>query len=140
MQAILSSDLQSGGGYKDEFTIIPWGLVYRVVPKLDDENFTTLRNNWQPKSLFQMTKVRQQMKNHVSSNVLKGSWEFAALSVFWDMHYQLGLHILGVALSMSTAIKEDKDLFPVYLLSLRASSKILSQVADANDKQKGILK
>lgn len=91
MQGILNTDIQTGGIYKNELTLLPWGLVYRVLPKSksNDKTFTHLRTKWQPKSLSTRSKVREVMKDHISSKVNEGSWEFAAISVYWDMHYQL---------------------------------------------------
>lgn len=141
MQSILNTDIQTGGIYKNELTLLPWGMVYRVLPKSNsnDKTFTHLRTKWQPKSLSTRSKVREVMKDHISSKVNEGSWEFAAISVYWDMYYQLGLHILGIALTLPTAVQKDIKILPKYIQSLRISSKLLSQVSKANDNHKGIV-
>ncbi len=135
MQGVLDTDIKTGGSYKD-FTLLNWGMVYRVLPlKEKDKNYSILRTKWLPKSFFHMKKVGQSMKDHLSTNLREGSWEFAVLSVFWDMHYQLGINILGIALSLSSAMKKDVDLVSVYIQNLRVSSKLLA----LSDTKQGFL-
>ncbi len=154
MQGILDTDIKTGGLFKDEFTLIPWGAVYRVLPRTDDDDdddddgaqtFRNLREKWQPMSLNQVSRAIDKMKRHKinmvdSSKVSRGSWEFATISVLWDMYYQLALHTLGIALTLPMAMKKDPSLVPVYIESLRISSKLLLQVDDANEKYNGIVK
>jgi hypothetical protein len=141
MQAILGTDIHTGGVYMDKFTLIPWGLLYRVLPKEDDdESSNKAIKKWLPKSLFRISKVRERMKNHTLTKVQQGSWEEAALSVFWDMHYQLGLHTLGIALRLGPTMQEDTIVFTKYVQILRVSSKLLLQVDKAYERQNGIVK
>lgn len=129
MQAILETDIEIGGKYLDDFTLLPWGLVYRVLPRvLEDKNFEELRKKWHGRSWQQLTRIKKDMVVHATTNVRQGSWEFAAISVFWDMHYQLGMQMLSLALSFGSDLKEDHSLVVVYEQYLRLACKLLWQV------------
>ena len=138
MQAILDMHLRTGGHFRNKFNIIPWGMLYRVLPKTDP-GFSKLRTKWQPKSLYQLIQTKKIMKDHVTSKLNGGSWEFGAMSVFWNMHYQSALNTLETALSLSQPIKKNHNLLPFYVDSLSVSSKLLSQVAAVHKKQKGLV-
>jgi len=140
MQAILNTDIRTGGLLYDEFTLIPWGLLFRVLPKSKEKNFIHQIKKWQPKSLHRMTRIRRNLGHHNVSMIREGTWESAAMSVFWDMQYQLGLHILGTALTLPKLIKKDNSLISEYIQSLRDSSNLLVEVDQTNDLYEGIVR
>jgi hypothetical protein len=123
MQAIDSDDW--GTYLKDEFVLLPWGLVFRVLPKNDAKD---LPNDWHPKSLHVTKQVRDVMTRHTKTNVRNGSWEHAAMTIYWDMHYELGVHMLGLAIDMMSALKTNPSLLVPYMQMLKVSSKLLMQV------------
>jgi hypothetical protein len=50
MQSIADSDIGTNGLYRGEFSLLPWGLVYRVLPTILTPK-TELPQKWYPQSL-----------------------------------------------------------------------------------------
>ena len=126
MQAIKDTDIEEMGTYYG-FTLIPWGLTYRVLPKINHQHEIEVPK-LHKQSLEQLKSVRAILLpfyNDYMPIYPEGSWEHAGMSVFWDMHYQLGLNMLSFALTIGPRIKKETHLFPLYLSSLRGSSKLL---------------
>lgn len=67
----------------------------------------------------------------VSTNTHRpGSWEFAAISVYWDAHYQAGLFLLSYAIEVSaeTPEREQRPHFLPALRDVRATASQLMQI------------
>ena len=87
--------------------------------------------------------TRQRMLKYTQANndgdlLRDGSWEFAAMSVFWDMHYQLSLHLLSLGLDLKQYIREEHSLIEPYIQYIKLSSKLLWQVDRVLMKQNTI--
>ena len=126
MQAI-QNEKDWGSYLKDDFVLLPWGLVFRVLP-LSKTNEQDLPKDWHPKALYVTKQIRDTMGRHVKTNVRNGSWEYAAMTIYWDMHYELGLHMLGLALDLMNEMKAKPSLVVPYIQMLKVSSKVLMQV------------
>jgi hypothetical protein len=127
MQSIADSDIGPNGLYRGEFSLIPWGLVYRVLPVMVHPQ-VDLPKLWYPQAIKSTHLVRNRMKRYTSVAYRKGSWEHASITVFWDMHYQLGIHLLSFAIYLSKYLADDHSLVPRYAESLKDASKLLGQV------------
>lgn len=67
----------------------------------------------------------------VSTNTYHpGSWEFAAISVRWDAHYQVGLFFLSYAIGVSVEPpeREQRPHFLPALRDVRAIASLLTQI------------
>jgi len=68
----------------------------------------------------------------VNTAAREGTWEFAALSVFHDAHYQLALTWLTFALDLSPRLGAETHLLIPYVKSLRDASELLTDVLFAH--------
>ena len=160
MQSIRDSDIGLAGDYQHgNFLLQPWGLVYRAVPKYriakgspDEKNqqlVLSVIRDWHPSSRMMIKKVRTIMSKHNLTNdnskdhdlmkQRRGSWEFAAQSVFWDMHYVLSLHILTIANTIkSDQMIQNHDLIRLQYYLLQKSCELLWKVLHVVDERKTI--
>ena len=107
MQAVNEADIGYEGRYQDEFSLIPWGLTYRVFPLLENstEPFAVGSVLAQAKNRIDTVKVSL-FSSFANNQFPPGSWEFGATSIYWDMHYQYGLALLTHAL----ALRQNNDM------------------------------
>lgn len=160
MQSIKDADIGLAGIYRHgTFMLQPWGLVYRVVPKYrnmqgsSDENnqqlILSVIRDWHPSSRMMIKKVRTTMSKHNLTNDTskdhhqlkrrRGSWEFAAQSVFWDMHYVLSLHLLTMANTIkSHQMIQNHDLIRLQFYLLHKSCELLWKVLHVVDERNTI--
>lgn len=143
MQAINDAEITNVGQYHG-VTLLPVGLVYRVLPPLRDVEHVLPK--WYKRSLNQLKHDRSILLPYVPMNNTnslsltqqlspkKGSWEYACISLFWDMHYQLGLHMLSYALTIDKSMKTKPTLFITYVSTLRRSSQLLWKAYSANEQ------
>ena len=149
IHAIRETDIDANGRYYG-FTLIPWGLTYRALPPLS--NVTNEMTFWYQQSLKQLKQVRNKLLPFAHSKVMassvypEGSWEHAFLCVFWDMHYQLGIHMLSYALSVigkelaeeASNFNEYRRRVTHYTSILGTSSKLLWNAYVANEDYRAL--
>jgi len=136
MQSIADTDIGTNGIYRGEFTLVPWGMVYRVLPAIMNPKADLPK--WFLQSIKSTYLTRNQMKEYSKVKLRQGSWEYAAMCVFLDMHYQLGIHLLSFALYLAKFLKEEHSLIPRYAQTLKDASKLLDQVHRAVSKSHAI--
>ncbi|CAM9741979.1 unnamed protein product, partial [Choristocarpus tenellus] len=95
MQAVDEREVEAAGSYHG-LTLLPWGLTYRVLPGMSSVETET----WHSASLDQLTRLQRCLQPAPRDLFPPGTWEFAASSVFWDAHYQMGLFFLSYALDV----------------------------------------
>jgi len=134
MQAVNDVELEEGGKWRG-LTLLPWGLLYRVLGPLDLRSMEVLH----APAVEQLTRLQKKMAPLAySSDPLKdafgksqlifrqyppGSWEFAALSVYNDAQMQLGLNLLTWAIELQK--KADLNVLPILLDRLHTSAHLL---------------
>lgn len=99
MQAISDVDIGAGGIWRDKYALIPWGLTFRVIPKLTIKQSATYHQH----SYFHLSTVRAQLPHYSKKFQVKfdpGSWEWAAMSITHDAQYQFALNLLTYSIAM----------------------------------------
>ena len=134
MQAVNDVELEEGGKWRG-LTLLPWGLLYRVLGPLDMqsmeplhvaavEQFTRLQKKMAPLAYgsdpLKDTEGKSQL---IFRQFPPGSWEFAALSVYNDAQMQLGLNLLTWAIEVQK--KADLNILPILLDRLHTSAHLL---------------
>ena len=127
MQAINDEEIEGGGRWR-QFTLIPNGLVYRVVRREDDVQRTRRYHHGSSTALQRLQNEYQFLP---ASKYAKGSWEFAAGSVYQDAHYQYALFFLTYAIEIEKTVAKggNMDLFREYVSTLDLSAEVLYQIA-----------
>jgi len=136
MQSIDESEIQPRGVYRG-LTVVPWGLVYRVfLGTLDEFNY----NHVLGAGSNAVEVVRDNFLHHAKALYPHGSWEHGASSIFWDMHYQLGLARLTHALSIQAEQNfiNDPESFVRYMKSLDPACFYLTSAFNAVEKADSI--
>ena len=132
MHSVRNADIGDHGSFFG-FTLVPWGLTYRVLPNVSNfDSLSTLR----VKSRTIVSKVTKIMKPFLAYDYPPGSWEFAAKSVYWDMHYQRGIFLLTFALTLAKELKQNHLLLVTYFDTVREASEELWQVYVAQKNSK----
>ncbi|CAM9392905.1 unnamed protein product, partial [Ectocarpus sp. 12 AP-2014] len=90
MQAVDEREIGAVGFYRG-FSLVPHGLVYRVLPRLTLQE----SESWHEGVVKQLRSLSECMQPVVVSRYRPGTWEFSAASVYWDAHYQAGLFFLS---------------------------------------------
>jgi len=128
MQAVNEAEIEVGGLWNGGFHLVPSGNLYRVYRALDNG---LQAGKW----VDQIDTDLEQFKTKTSipdvGQFPAGSWEFAALSVYWDAHYQAGLFYLTWALALSH--KLDENALPPYAMALSRASDLLVSTLRAYD-------
>ncbi|CAN0290455.1 unnamed protein product [Discosporangium mesarthrocarpum] len=128
MQAVDESEIGPGGSYRG-YTLLPWGLVYRVLPGMD----TAETEAWHDESLGQLRRLQGCMRPSPADIYPPGSWEFAASSVFWDAHYQMGLFLLSYAIQVWRPRELLSGQRGRVLPGLKAAASLLGETLEAVD-------
>jgi hypothetical protein len=152
MQAVNEVEIGSGGQWRG-LVLMPWGLLYRVFGPLPPfkpvaaaaagksaaaEQSTVTSPDLrtliplQYASFAQLCAMQRKFPAVDDAFIAKypaGSWEYAAASVFYDAHYQLGLNLLTWAIDIHSSV--DGALLPVLLDRLYVSTELLSATAAA---------
>ena len=119
MQAINDAEIEAAGAWRD-FALIPHGLLYRVVPRY--ENMIAVEREWSASYTHHLD-VLKKFPNPLTL-VRPGTWEFAAISIYYDSQYQFALTLLTFALEIQPSV--DKiEVMSHYLQKLGLSSKLL---------------
>jgi len=137
MQAIDERQIGAGGLWNQHnVTLVQWGFVYRVFsPPLT----TLLIEKYHLKSLQLLEQVEHDFRPFLGLSFSEGSWEYAALSVFWDMNYELAISMLSHARAIVADEKRTESLLVRYMIILDRASKILWRSLYAK-RSKGTLK
>ena len=137
MQAIDERQIGAGGLWNQHnVTLVQWGFVYRVFsPPLT----TLLIEKYHLKSLQLLEQVQHDFRPFLGLSFSEGSWEYAALSVFWDMNYELAISMLSHARAIVADEKRTESLLVRYMIILDRASKILWRSLHAK-RSKGTLK
>ena len=102
LQAINEVEIGEVGQWRG-LILLPWGTLYRVLgplerpssrPKYNLETGLTDILSYQSDSLHQLHHIRRNFPAYNARKFPPGTWEYAAYSVYYDGHYQLGLHLL----------------------------------------------
>lgn len=144
MQAVNEAEIGSMGEWRG-FILVPYGLEYLVVPP-----FYFVNNTSHPPTMLSVFKIAsryhhqswnalQQVKanfpainNYFHTKFPPGTWESAAMNVFYDAHYQTGLFYLTWVLDESSQISVDS--LGIILDRLLASVLLLQEAWDAGSK------
>jgi hypothetical protein len=123
MQAIHEPDIAPGGQWHG-YTLVPWGLVYRVVLKHEVKD-TAMYHQISHAQLKNLNAVFPVLNDQFMSTFPRGSWEHAAMSVQTDAMYQFALTLLSFAVDM----QEEADIVLSVLLldRLYTSAHILAE-------------
>jgi len=157
MQAIHEAEIGDGGAWRG-LTLQPWGTLYRVVigggGAKKRSAHKSHQHQQQQQQQLQQLKLLETASLHAASleqlDVLKksfpvvndallkqfpaGTWEFAAMSVYYDAHYQLGLHLLTFAMSLRNIPEAKADLtsyLPILVDRMHASAVLLLETHEA---------
>ncbi|CAM9766485.1 unnamed protein product [Ectocarpus fasciculatus] len=127
MQAVDEREIGAVGFYRG-FSLVPHGLVYRVLPRL------TLQESerWHEGVVKQLRSLSECMQPVTVNRYHPGTWEFSAASVYWDAHYQAGLFFLSYAIgAWDNAPRATQR--PHLLPALRDASALLQRTLEAAD-------
>lgn len=126
MQAINDVEILDMNEWNSDFSLIPWGNQYRVVPNLLKYNLTLLED-FQVESYRTMKAFEKELlfskeiliSSSSSSGLVAnensnlfhvlfpvGTWESAVLNIYYDLHNQYGLFLLTYAMH----IQNQKDI------------------------------
>jgi hypothetical protein len=131
MQSIQEAEIETYGAWRSDFTLIPWGPVYRVFGRLNLPQIQELHHH----SLHQLRRLQASfpaVDAHFMRKFIPGSWERAAANVFYDAHYQLGVNLLTYAIELQGKI--EMKILPRLLDRYYMSALILRQTLDAVQK------
>jgi len=127
MQGVNDAEIGTAGVWR-HFALVPHGLVYRIVPRFQNPREAS---RYFPLSYEQHRQVVANFKNP-RTKMRPGTWEFAAISIYYDSHYQFALTLLTYAIET----KEEGRL-PDYIQKLGMSSALLSECVDAYEELEG---
>lgn len=100
MQAINEGEIGNAGEWRG-YTLMPWGTQYRVFPLLN----MTVMEAYQVQAADKLVDLEDgfvEVTFHTLDQYPIGTWEAGAISVYYDAHYQLGLHILTYAIVLQS--------------------------------------
>jgi len=130
MQSVNEPDIGDCGLWHG-LTLLPYGTLYKVYGHLQN-NETVSLHKLSYKQLVKLQKDFPIINDDLVSKYPKGSWERAAMNVYYDAHYQLGLFLLTYSIdAMKTA---DEKNIPIILDRLRLASLILMDTVMAIEK------
>lgn len=94
MQAVNEVEIGAFGRWRG-FVLQPWGTLYKVLggALASDEHAATLHAS-SYEQLLRLQEAFPQVDAAFIAMFPAGTWEFAAASVYYDAHYQLGLSLL----------------------------------------------
>ena len=121
MQSIQEAEIEPMGRWRG-LTLIPWGTVYRIFGPLTTIQIQELHYY----SLLQLYALQHKFPTINNAYIIKfqsGSWERAAANVYYDAHYQFGLHLLTFCIELQT--KPELKLLPILLDRYYLSATIL---------------
>lgn len=106
-------------------SLLPWGSTYRVVPRITSLDTAI---EWKDKGLQALKQMREVWVDGIppATRFDSGSWEYGAISVYYDAHYQMGLYILTLALELQRGVSATT--FGPYAQALRESVELLDEV------------
>ncbi len=129
MQAVNEAEIEAMGAWRG-LTLVPWGTLYRVhgggkpsLSALQQSHHSSVAQLRRLVAGFPVVDKR------FIAQFPAGTWEFAAASVFYDAHYQLGLSLLTFAMELQREAKV--ELLPVLLDRLLCASSLLTTAARA---------
>jgi hypothetical protein len=99
LQAISDIDIEAGGVWRKKYSLIPWGLTFRVVPALSIKQ----SGGYHRHSYVQLSAMRGKFPHYSSRFRDKfdpGSWEWAAMSIAHDAQYQFALNLLTYSIAV----------------------------------------
>lgn len=138
MQSINDPDLLPFGRWRNDFLLVPWGTLYRVVGNLNKEgNYSDAANNRVIHSLHvasieQLSKLQKTFPEVNAQFIEKfpaGTWEFAAASVYYDAHYQTATNILEFCVELQKSLTIES--LPLLLDRLLTAGSILRSTLQA---------
>jgi hypothetical protein len=130
MQSVNEPDIGDCGQWHG-LTLLPYGTLYKVYGHLQN-NETLSLHKLSYKQLDKLQKGFPTINDDLVSKYPKGSWERAAMNVYYDAHYQFGLFLLTFAIdAMKTA---DEKTMPIILDRLRLASIVLLDTVEAIEK------
>lgn len=130
MQSVNEPDIGDCGQWHG-LTLLPYGTLYKVYGSLQN-NETVPLHKLSYKQLVKLQKDFPVIDDDLVSKYPKGSWERAAMNVYYDAHYQLGLFLLTY--SMDAMKLPDEKSMPIILDRLRVASLVLFDTVEAIEK------
>lgn len=128
MQSVNEGEIGSLGSWRG-YTLLPFGLQYLVLPSPPSDNatYSKIEAYYHQQSWQAIQRVHTTMPIVNESYMKKyplGSWESAAMSVYHDAHYQLGLFYLTYAMEKPDV---NMDTLPLVIDRLLAAEQLLSK-------------
>lgn len=130
MQSVNEPDIGDCGQWHG-LTLLPYGTLYKVYGSLQN-NETVPLHKLSYKQLVKLQKDFPVIDDDLVSKYPKGSWERAAMNVYYDAHYQFGLFLLTY--SMDAMKLPDEKSMPIILDRLRVASLVLFDTVEAIEK------
>lgn len=140
MQAVNEADIGYEGRYQDEFTLVPWGLTYRVFPLIENQHVAMENVITDAKRHIDKVQVSSFSSKNANIKFPSGSWEFGAVSIYWDMHYQYGLVLLTHALTLhkNHDMPSNPAIFVRYMNSLDSACYYLGTTFNAVERMNAL--
>ena len=120
MQGINDAEIGVGGEWHG-FLLVPHGLVYRVVRAVQENDPASFFGE----TLAELAKLPDWSAVDVADKYVRGSWEYACMSVVNDGKYQAGLGFLTYGLEVSKHVGARPELLETYVGLMQTSSGIL---------------
>ena len=139
MQAINEPEIGDAGQWRG-LVLLPWGTLYRVLGPLarPAANYSVeaglmdlLPRHAQSHRRLRALQAAFPAHGHDVRKYPAGTWEHAAYSVFYDAHYQLGLHYLTWAIDVLRRAGAMAAAVPFILDRLAAAADLLSDTLAA---------
>jgi len=130
MQSVNEPDIGDCGQWQG-LTLLPYGTLYKVYGNMQINATVSLHKI----SYEQLKKLRKEfpiINDDLARKYPKGSWERAAMNVYYDAHYQLGLFLLTYAIDAIKTV--DEKTMPLILNRLGLASQILLETVEAVEK------
>ena len=130
MQAVNEVEIVDGGAWRG-LMLMPWGTLYRVLKAVPVSEAHTLHNA-SYRQLLALQRVFPTVDGALVLQYPAGSWEFAAMSVYFDAHYQLGINLLTYAVEAQASV--NTSTLPMVLDRLLVASELLRTTLRAVDR------